>query len=232
MVNRNERSDLIKMNLQRHSDGGEGAGGEGGTGGGQGSGAGTGSGDGGAGGAKVYSQEYVQALRSESAGYRTQLREAQQQLATIKKELGFKETDEVSDWKKVLSDLKTTNEAAVTQASENAKKLLLKAEVKAQAADLNIVDADAALALADLSEVEIDDDGTVKGVKEALEALATDKPYLKKAQTPSKSGSEFNGGGGGEVNPWADDQFNLTEQARIMKADPERAKQLKAAAGK
>lgn len=41
-------------------------------------------------------------------------------------------------------------------------------------------DSRAALKLADLSGVTIDDDGTVKGLKEALEAVAKSAPYLLK----------------------------------------------------
>tara|TARA_R110000796_G_scaffold117736_1_gene230774 strand:- start:16279 stop:17148 length:870 start_codon:yes stop_codon:yes gene_type:complete len=38
-------------------------------------------------------------------------------------------------------------------------------------------------------------------------------------------------GGGGGKNPWSKDSFNLTEQGRLMRENPARAKQLKAAAG-
>jgi hypothetical protein len=41
----------------------------------------------------------------------------------------------------------------------------------------------AALKLADLSEVEIDDDGTVTGLAEALNALAKSDPYLLKSKS-------------------------------------------------
>lgn len=38
-------------------------------------------------------------------------------------------------------------------------------------------------------------------------------------------------GGGGGKNPWSKDSFNVTEQGRLMRENPARAKQLKAAAG-
>ena len=38
-------------------------------------------------------------------------------------------------------------------------------------------------------------------------------------------------GGGGARNPWSKDSFNVTEQGRLMRENPARAKQLKAAAG-
>ncbi|MFC5468419.1 DUF4355 domain-containing protein [Cohnella suwonensis] len=39
------------------------------------------------------------------------------------------------------------------------------------------------------------------------------------------------GKGGGQINPWKKETFNLTEQGRIIRENPELAKQLKAAAG-
>lgn len=54
--------------------------------------------------------------------------------------------------------------------------------------DVEWVDAEAALRLVDLSEVEIKDDGTVKGLKEALEALAKDKSYLVKPKEDEGKG--------------------------------------------
>jgi hypothetical protein len=40
-----------------------------------------------------------------------------------------------------------------------------------------------------------------------------------------------NPGGGGRSNPWAATSFNLTEQGRIMRENPEQARRLRAAAG-
>jgi len=66
-------------------------------------------------------------------------------------------------------------------------------------------DPDAALRLADLSKVEIDDDGVVHGLGDALESLASNKSYLLNAekperkQKPKKSGDKSgNKGGGGD----------------------------------
>jgi len=56
--------------------------------------------------------------------------------------------------------------------------------------DVEWVDAEAALRLVDLSEVEIKDDGTVKGLKEALAALAEKKPYLVKQKEDEGKGKK------------------------------------------
>jgi hypothetical protein len=54
--------------------------------------------------------------------------------------------------------------------------------------DIEWVDPDAALRLADLSEVEITEDGKVKGLEDALKALAEKKPYLVKKKDEEKGG--------------------------------------------
>ena len=79
---------------------------------------------------------------------------------------------------------------------------LISAEVRAVSAELNIIDIDAAFALMDKSGVKVGDDGSVTGVKEALEALATARPWLVKQAAPSPSGTGSTGnfprGNGGE----------------------------------
>ena len=70
---------------------------------------------------------------------------------------------------------------------------LISAEVRAVGAELNIIDIDAAFALMDKSGVQVGEDGTVSGVKEALEALATAKPWLVKQAAPSPSGTGSTG---------------------------------------
>ena len=70
---------------------------------------------------------------------------------------------------------------------------LISAEVRAVGTELNIIDIDAAFALMDKSGVKVGEDGSVTGVKEALEALTAAKPYLvKAAPPPSGTGSTGN----------------------------------------
>lgn len=187
-------------------------------------------GGGGTGGPKTYTEDYVRALRGEAAGYRTQLRELENVLGTVKQHFGVE--GDVSDWSKVLESHKAAQQQAIEQATSKAQTLLIKAEIKAQAADLGIVDAEAAEQLADLSGVKIGDDGAVTGVKEALTTLLEAKPYLKGA--PKQVGGPSNPGAGntGDKNPWSKEHFNLTEQGRLLREDPAKAQRLKAEAGK
>lgn len=87
---------------------------------------------------------------------------------------------------------------AMDEALEKANSRLVAAEVKAIGASLGLVDADVALALLDKTKVKVKDDGTVEGVKEALEALKTSKAYLFAAKTEpaKKTGMRQTQGGG------------------------------------
>lgn len=66
----------------------------------------------------------------------------------------------------------------IREATEKAHGMMIAAEVRAMGAQMGLVDADVALQLLDRSKVSVSEDWKVKGVKDALEALKTAKPYL------------------------------------------------------
>ncbi|UZR29079.1 hypothetical protein [Methylococcus mesophilus] len=74
------------------------------------------------------------------------------------------------------------------------------------------------------------DDGKRVPLDEGVKLIAQTKPHLLKAQGAGGSGFH-NGGSGRAVNPWAKDTFNLTEQGRLLRDNPQQAQQLMAAAG-
>lgn len=89
--------------------------------------------------------------------------------------------------------LKAEKEEAEKNAAaavERANQRLIRSEVIAQAAKLNIVDPDAAYALMNKEDVKVEDDDTVTGVKEALEALIKAKPYLVGSTDTKKTGDD------------------------------------------
>jgi len=148
---------------------------------------------------RTFSEEYVQSLRTESAGYRTQLRAYEK---ALKEYLGLKPDDDIKDVSQALMAHKTAQLAALEKATKDAKALLVKAEVKVLANELGIVDPDAAMALADFSKVQVTEDGKVEGVKEALEALLQAKPWLKKQSSgPIGSGTNPPGAGRDDKKP-------------------------------
>lgn len=63
--------------------------------------------------------------------------------------------------------------------------------------------------------------------------LAKDAPHLFEENKGGGSGGGGKGGGtGDEVNPWNEKTFNLTEQGKMLRADPDKAKRMAAAAGR
>ena len=81
-------------------------------------------------------------------------------------------------------------EKNATAAIERANQRLIRSEVIAQAAKLNIVDPDAAYALMNKEDVKVEDDDTVTGVKKSLEALIKAKPYLVGSTDTKKTGDD------------------------------------------
>jgi hypothetical protein len=92
--------------------------------------------------------------------------------------------------------LRAAKEEAEAQAAKTlaaANEILIRAEVKSIAADMGLVDGDAAYALIDRDSVELKN-GKVTGVKEALEALAKEKPWIKKGEAKGSVGAGTNPG--------------------------------------
>ena len=92
----------------------------------------------------------------------------------------------VEEITKLVSDYKAQQAAAIPadvqqridERLRTADNRLISAEVRAVGTELHIIDIDAAFALMDKSGVKVGEDGSVTGVKEALEALTAAKPYL------------------------------------------------------
>ena len=99
----------------------------------------------------------------------------------------------VEEITKLMTDYKAQQAAAIPadvqqridERLRTADNRLISAEVRAVGTELNIIDIDAAFALMDKSGVKVGEDGSVVGVKEALEALTAAKPYLVKTAAAS-----------------------------------------------
>jgi len=155
------------------------------------------------GNAKTFDGAYVKQLRAEAAQYRTKAKELEQKLQTMPQEITAKvlqalglEPDPNKAFDKQLEEARRKAQEAEQRANER----LIRAEVKSLAAEMGLLDADAVLALMDRSKVAVKDDGTVEGVKEAVEALVAAKPWLKK-EGSKQVGGGTNPPGGGNVMP-------------------------------
>jgi len=78
----------------------------------------------------------------------------------------------------------TELEARLNQQTEQIKADRIRSAVEITAMKMGFQDAEDAYRLADLAEVEIAENGSVKNVEKALKALAEKRPYLIKTQKP------------------------------------------------
>ena len=119
---------------------------------------------------KVWTDEYVKGLREEAKANRIQAKNYRLQLAKL---LGLKDEDDVDDSKITAFQEKSQKEREALIQKANAR--LLAAEIKAlDGYNAKLVDR-----LLDKSKVTVEEDGTIKGLKEAVEELAKEFPEVK-----------------------------------------------------
>lgn len=111
------------------------------------------------------------------------LLKAAQDAEDAKKSEAEKAAARIADLEKRAQDEKTAREAAEAKARET----LLRSAVLIAAAAFN--DPADAWVYVDRSKISIDDAGEVKGVKEAIEAVAKAKPYLLKGENGRPPGT-------------------------------------------
>jgi hypothetical protein len=124
----------------------------------------------------------ISALEEEKDRHYNLRKKAEKELADAKKEIKKLQTANASDESKTQID--ELEKKTVKQDATISRLSLENAFLKANTH--NWVDPEAALALADLSQVEVDDDGKAHGLASALDKLAKSKPYLIKAAEDSK----------------------------------------------
>jgi seryl-tRNA synthetase len=164
-------------------------------------------------------------LNEEKKQYKTQVDDLNRQLGELQGKLKDNEdaNQTIEDLKKQIQDKET--ELASTRKANAVKLEVLKADPNDVADIIPHLKDDA---------ITMGEDGVITGLEEQLKGLKEKKPYLFKTEEPDGTGGAKGGGAkdkGNQVkNPWAKDTFNLTEQGRILKEDPELAKTLMAQA--
>jgi predicted RNase H-like nuclease (RuvC/YqgF family) len=131
----------------------------------------------------------IQEVSAEAKKYRLKNRELRTEVAQLKAQVAElskgkkKAKDDDGDDDEVQPDVETTRklEAAQRQNEDLAIRLEFLANKKHSWKNPK-----AALKLLDLSEVEIDEDGDVVGLDEAIDQLAKDEPYLLEQQEEPK----------------------------------------------
>ena len=137
---------------------------------------------------KMFPEDYVKELRDENAQRRLAEKNVRDQLAQVRDALGVPQDDGSADVVQTIHDLRSRSEADRGLAAET----LVRAEFNRAAAELDEVDADAAWRLADKDGIRVDlESRKVEGLREVLETLVRDKPFLV-----SRAGSAGSPGGG------------------------------------
>lgn len=150
------------------------------------------------------------------------LKEANATIANLEKNNQDNEElqKQVNQYKNKVTELETA--AANTQ-----KEYALKDKLK----EAGVTDADYIIyKQGGLDKFTFDKDGKPIGIEDVLKPLKESSPHLFKSGT----GGGYNPAGGGAPtvkNPFAKDTWNMTEQGKLFRENPEQARQLAAAAG-
>lgn len=159
-----------------------------------------------------------------------ELKNRDEQLEELKKIDAEGLKAQIEKLQKENQDAKKQYEAELSQVRlNNAIEMAL---VAAKAKNIKAVKA-----LLDLSKIKLDGENLI-GFKEQVDVLkqADDSKFLFEETQSSpqfkglKPGESFNDDASVIKNPWSKEHFNLTEQGRIYRENPELAKQLQASA--
>ncbi len=140
---------------------------------------------------------------------------------------------DVDALKAQIKQLQEANKTEKEAADAKLKDLRLTSAIQLAIAG-SAQDADIVAGLFDKSKLILGDDGKITGLDEQLKTLKESKPFLFKETTNAKNKTQYtpNGGSGNQTkNPFAKDTFNLTEQGRMLRENPEQARAMAAEAG-
>lgn len=177
------------------------------------------------GGGEYVSKSKYADLEVEVSNLKDQIKTHEGTIDTLKKDNGDNETlqQTIKTHEGTIETLKTTYESKIKELTIN------------QAIQSKLTDAkypELIIGKFDRSKLSLSEDGTqVYGIDEQLTVI---KEQYKDLFTPKVKGGAPNNNTvpptGGIKNPWSKDpkQFNLTEQGRILRENPELAKQLMA----
>lgn len=166
--------------------------------------------------------EEVKDLRQQLTDRDVQLKELEQK-ATGNEEL-----------QKQIQDLQTKNEQTVADYEGKLQQKDFDFKLESALRDAKSKNPKAVKALLNMENIKLDGDKLL-GLDEQLEGLKKSDDYLfvsdgLKGKTPPGGGQHLPGGYN-KPNPFSKDSFNLTEQGRLFREEPELAKQLQAQSG-
>lgn len=123
---------------------------------------------------KVFSEDYVKALRGESKQYRLRAKNYETKLRQI---LSLDEDADISDLDTLINNFQENLSKTQNERVEKAKELLFQAELKKLENQYNLKLVNK---LIDKSKITVDDDGNISGLQEALKELEKEFPEIVK----------------------------------------------------
>jgi myosin heavy subunit len=172
----------------------------------------------------TFDRPYVEKLRNEAAKYRTQLRDLESKVeqfgdydqlkeaASKWQELEDKNKSEMEKLQEKLGKLESERDQALQRAQET----MIRSAFDREATKLGFAHPEDVYALADKSQVEISDEGQVKGVEKAVKALEGRLP-MSKPKAPSVDGGA---GGNAQGSKSGFTEADIREMAAIYNVDP------------
>ena len=154
-----------------------------------------------------------------------QLKDRDKQLKDLQEKVKGNE-----ELEKTIKELQEANKATKEQYEAKIKDMTITAAIQSKLTDAKYPDL--LLTKFDRAKLSIAEDGTVLGIDEQLAALKEQYKDLFKPDVKGKEPVNIGGGTPSTKNPWSKEHFNLTEQGRILRENPELAAQLQAAAKK
>ncbi|HEG7369190.1 TPA: phage scaffolding protein [Staphylococcus aureus] len=181
---------------------------------------------------EIDKQKVIDAIDESKSGMvpRSRLNDKNTEIEELKEEISKRDEQIVklqdsvkddSEIQKELEELKNQNAEWETKYKETQLNNAVKLAVAKEANDANDI-----LAFINKDELELVDDGTVKGLDKAVETLKESKPYLF---TPSKpTGNSPQQGDNPTGKPTKEDfkKMTYTEQVELLNSDPDLYREL------
>ena len=153
-----------------------------------------------------------------------QIQERDEQLKELQKKAKGNE-----ELEKRIQELQETNKATKEQYEAKIREMTINAAIQSKLTDAKYPDL--LLTKFDRSKLSIAEDGTVLGIDEQLAVLKEQYKDLFKPDVKGKEPNNIGSSSSGQKNPWSKEHFNLTEQGKLIRENPEKARQLIIQAG-
>ncbi|MCM1564917.1 MAG: phage scaffolding protein [Dehalobacter sp.] len=130
---------------------------------------------------------------------------------------------------KQIQELQEANKKTKQEYDDKVKQLQFDHTLDAALSDAKVKNIKAIKALLTIDNIKLDGESLI-GLTDQLEALKKSDAYLFDQALGGQTPPNYGGGSPGVKNPWKKETFNLTDQGKILRENPELAKQLQAAA--